>query len=258
MEIKLKILGSGTSQGIPLIGCNCKVCTSVDKNDKRLRSSAIIQSQNCNVLIDSGPDMRYQLLREGIKDIDALLITHEHQDHTAGIDDLRAINFLQKHDIPIYCTAQVEKRIREQYSYIFNNGDYPGIPQIRFVRMPLDTFRIGEIEITPLFLKHGSLPVTGFRLGSGAYITDANFIPPREMAKLKNLKHLVINALRKEKHHSHFNLDEAITLADNLAVENAWFTHLSHQMGLHSEVQGNLPLKRNLAFDGLELTLNYE
>lgn len=251
----LKILGSGTSQGVPVIGCNCSVCTSVDAKDQRLRSSAVIQSAQTSVLIDSGPDMRYQLLRAGIRDLDAVLISHEHQDHTAGIDDLRAINFIQKHSIPIYCTERVERRIREQYSYIFQNSDYPGIPQINFERIPSGSFKIGDIMIEPLFLWHADLPVSCFRVGDCAYITDANKVPASEMLKLQGLKNLVVNALRKEKHHSHFSLSEAIELSDNLKVENSYFTHISHQMGLHAEIQKELPPQRNLAWDGLELSI---
>ncbi len=253
----LKILGSGTSQGVPVIGCNCAVCTSVDAKDKRLRSSAIVQSDSTTVLIDSGPDMRYQLLRAEVLNVDAVLITHEHQDHTAGIDDLRAINFIQKHSIPIYCTERVERRIREQYSYIFQHADYPGIPQITFERIPSDSFQIGNITFLPLFLWHANLPVTCFRVGDCAYITDANRVPSSEMAKLQGLNSLVINALRKEKHHSHFNLEEAMELANTLAVNQSYFTHISHQMGLHQDVQAKLAKKHSLAWDGLVLEINH-
>ncbi|PTM05385.1 MAG: MBL fold metallo-hydrolase [Bacteroidetes bacterium] len=252
----LKILGSGTSQGVPVIGCKCAVCTSVDAKDQRLRSSAILQSAATTVLIDSGPDMRYQLLRAGIDDIDAVLITHQHQDHTAGLDDLRAINFIQKHSIPIYCSEAVEARIREQYSYIFQNSDYPGIPRINFKRIPSDSFLIGDIRVQPLFLWHADLPVVCFRVGDCAYITDANNIPNSELKKLQGLQNLVINALRKEKHHSHFSLEEALTLADDLGVTNCYFTHISHQMGMHATVQEELKQNRFLAWDGLELPIN--
>jgi phosphoribosyl 1,2-cyclic phosphate phosphodiesterase len=255
VELTLQIVGSGTSQGVPVIGCECETCTSLDLRDQRLRSSAIVQSSATTLLIDSGPDMRCQLLRAGIKDIDAVLITHEHQDHTAGIDDLRAINFIQKHSIPIYCSEAVELRIREQYSYIFKNSDYPGIPQISFKRIPSGDFYIGDILITPLFLQHGNLPVTCFRFGDCAYITDANSIPKAEWLKLQGLDNLVINALRKEKHHSHFSLNEALIIADDLKVENAWFTHISHQMGLHKLSEKDLPAKRSLAWDGLEFKI---
>lgn len=255
MELTLKILGSGTSQGVPVIGCECETCTSLDVRDRRLRSSAIVQSSTTKLLIDSGPDMRYQLLRAGIKDIDAVLITHEHQDHTAGIDDLRAINFMQKHSIPIYCTERVELRIREQYSYIFKNSNYPGIPQISFKRIPAGDFSIGDIVVSPLSLYHGELPVTCFRIGDCAYITDTNNIPKEELIKLKGLSNLVINALRKEKHYSHFSLDEALSIANELKVDNCWFTHISHQMGLHKASEDELPAHRSLAWDGLELKI---
>ncbi len=253
---QFEVLGSGTSQGVPLIGCECPVCTSPDPRDKRLRSSFFIEKGNTRILIDAGPDLRQQLLRSNIVDIDAVLITHEHQDHTAGLDELRAINFVQKHPVPIYCSEQVEKRLREQYSYIFNNPDYPGIPQIHFKRMPETDFQIGDIEICPLQLMHWNLPVFGFRFGPLAYITDANFIPESEWSKLANLDTLVLNALRKEAHHSHFTLQEAIDLSDKIEVQNLYMTHISHQMGKHVEIEKDLPSGKHLAFDQLRIKLS--
>lgn len=247
------LLGTGTSQGIPVIGCKCVVCQSSDPRDKRLRSSLLVRSAQSTVLIDAGPDMRQQLLRAQVEDIDALIITHEHQDHTAGLDEVRAINFLQKHDIPIYCTARVEKRLREQYSYIFRHKDYPGIPQIRFERLGADAFNIGDISFQPLELWHGSLPVHGFRIQDFVYITDANEIPEPAAHLIRGVKHIVINALRKEKHHSHFTLSEALDIADRLQIENMYATHISHQLGLHAEVEGELPPGRFLAYDGLKI-----
>jgi len=197
--------------------------------------------------------MRQQLLRAQVEDIDALIITHEHQDHTAGLDEVRAINFLQKHDIPIYCTARVEERLREQYSYIFRHKDYPGIPQIRFERLGADAFNIGDISFQPLELWHGSLPVHGFRFQDFVYITDANEIPEPAAHLIKGAKHMVINALRKETHHSHFTLSEALDIADRLQIENMYATHISHQLGLHAEVERELPPGRFLAYDGLKI-----
>ena len=246
-------LGTGTSQGIPLIGCTCPVCLSADERDQRLRTSLLVQSPQTTLLVDAGPDLRQQLLRAQVADVDAILITHQHQDHTAGLDEVRAINFLQKHSIPIYATPPVQARLREQYSYIFQAAHYPGIPQIELRDLPQEPFKIGDIPVRPLFLKHAQLPVTGFRFKDFTYITDANFIPPNECEKIKGSQCLVLNALRKEPHHSHFTLSEALTMADELAVPKAWFTHLSHQMGLHKEVSASLPANRFLAYDGLKL-----
>lgn len=254
-EWYFEVLGSGTSQGVPVIGCECPVCLSADPKDQRLRSSFFVEKASTRILVDAGPDLRQQLLRSNIVDLDAVLISHEHQDHTAGLDELRAINFIQNHAIPIYCTEQVERRLREQYSYIFQHSDYPGIPQIRFERLPDVPFKIGAIEITPLQLWHAKLPVSGFRFGPLAYLTDVNHIPESEAKKLLNLEVLILNALRKEKHHSHFTLSEAIAIADNFEVPQLYATHISHQMGKHAEVEANLDSGRSLAFDGLKLHL---
>ncbi len=250
-----EVLGSGTSQGVPVIGCTCEVCQSTDPHDKRLRSSFLVERGTTRILVDAGPDLRQQLLRSNTHDLDAVLITHEHQDHTAGLDELRAINFLQKHPIPIYCSERVENRLREQYSYIFNNSDYPGLPQIHFVRLPEKAFSIGAIEIEPLALWHWDLPVTGFRFGPLAYLTDVDRIPDSEWSKLDNLEVLILNALRQEKHHSHFNLEQAIAVADQIGVPQMFATHISHQMGKHEDIEQNMPSGRNLAYDGLKLTL---
>ena len=252
-EWYFEVLGSGTSQGVPVIGCDCPVCLSSDPKDQRLRSSFFVEKDGTRILIDAGPDLRQQLLRSGIVDIDAVLITHEHQDHTAGLDELRAINFIQKHAIPIYCTEQVENRLREQYSYIFQNSDYPGIPQIRFERIGKEPFKIGAIEIIPLQLWHANLPVSGFRFGPLAYLTDVNRIPESEEPKLQNLEVLILNALRQEPHHSHFTLKEAIAMADKFEVPQLYATHISHQMGKHGSVDADLKPGRNLAFDGLKM-----
>lgn len=251
-----EVLGSGTSQGVPVIGCPCPVCQSQDPRDNRLRSSFFVERENTRILIDAGPDLRQQLLRSGIHDLDAVIITHEHQDHTAGLDELRAINFLQKHAIPVFCSARVEDRLREQYSYIFKNADYPGIPQIELRTLPQESFQIGDLEIEPIHLMHWNLPVTGFRFGPLAYITDANQIPEREWSKLQGLEVLILNALRQEKHHSHFSLSEAVEIADKLKVPEFYATHVSHQMGLHESVEKKLAPGRKLAFDGLKLKLS--
>lgn len=249
--MKFTLLGTGTSQGVPVIGCKCAVCLSADARDKRLRSSLLVQSASTNILIDAGPDLRQQLLREEVDDIDAILITHEHQDHTAGLDEVRAINFLQGHSIPIYCNEAVEKRLRQQYAYIFENADYPGIPQISIRRLPEYPFQIGDIDILPLTLQHKDIAVNAFRFGNFTYITDANYIPDSEKEKIRGSKYLVLNALREKPHHSHFTLEEALMLADELGAEQAYFTHISHQMGKHAEVCARLPAGRYLAKDQL-------
>lgn len=255
LTMEFLLLGTGTSQGIPVIGCKCEVCQSSDPRDQRLRSSLLVRSSTTTVLIDAGPDMRQQLLRAKVDDIQALIITHEHQDHTAGLDEVRAINFLQKHDIPIYCTERVERRLREQYSYIFNNQDYPGIPQIRFERMGADPFQIGDISFEPLLLLHGSLPVHGFRIQDFVYITDANQLSEEVSDQIRGAVVMVINALRHEKHHSHFTLGEALELADRLEIKQLYTTHISHQLGLHAQVEAKLQRGRNLAYDGLSIKM---
>jgi phosphoribosyl 1,2-cyclic phosphate phosphodiesterase len=254
--MKFTFLGTGTSQGIPLIGCSCAVCLSADARDKRLRSSLLVQSDTATVLIDAGPDLRQQLLRANINDIDAIVITHEHQDHTAGLDEVRAINFLQNHSIPVYASVRVQSRLKEQYSYIFTNSNYPGIPQIELLTLPSTDFMIGDITLTPLHLQHASMPVTCFRMGSFTYITDANHIPAKEKEKIRGTQHLVLNALRHKIHHSHFTLNEALALADELGSDKAYFTHISHQLGRHKEVEASLPPNRYLAFDSLEIQTN--
>ena len=247
-------LGTGTSQGIPIIGCDCRVCQSPDPRDKRLRTAFYLESASTKIAVDAGPDFRQQFLQNGLYDVDAILITHEHQDHTAGLDEVRAINFLQHKTIPVYGSASALARLREQYSYIFTQPDYPGIPRIELRELPNHTFSIGDIEITPIDLLHMKLPVKGFRFGEFTYITDANSISESEKAKVAGSKYLVLNALRQTQHHSHFSLNEAVALADELGVEKAWFTHISHQMGRHAEVGENLKPGRYLAWDGLEIS----
>lgn len=246
-------LGTGTSQGVPVIGCTCAVCTSTDMRDQRLRTAFYLESATTKIAIDVGPDFRQQFLVNGLCDVDAVLITHEHQDHTAGLDELRAINFMQGKRIPIYGRASVLRRLREQYSYIFSNPDYPGIPQIELREMPEESFQIGDISIQPILARHMNLPVLGFRVGHCVYLTDANHISRKEKEKMKNSPYLVLNALRQTSHHSHFSLPEALALADELQAGEAYFTHISHQMGLHEEVQQSLAPGRFLAYDGLRL-----
>lgn len=256
MEAKFTFLGTGTSQGVPVIGCHCAVCRSRDARDKRLRSSLLVEAQGQKILIDAGPDLRQQLLQNEREDIDAVLITHEHQDHTAGLDELRAINFQQGHAVPIYCTETVEQRLRKQYSYIFEGGHYPGLPQLELRRLPAEKFSIGAVEIEPLPARHAQLTVHGFRFGDMAYLTDANQIPSATEEKLQGLRYLTLNALRKEKHHSHFSLEEALHWGMRLGIKQLYLTHLSHHLGTHQAVSEELPSFAQLAQDGLSRSFN--
>ncbi len=250
--MKFTFLGTGTSQGIPVIGCTCKVCTSDDSKDNRLRSSLLIESGKTTINIDIGPDFRQQMLRAGVRDMDAILFTHEHQDHTAGLDEVRAFNFINQKPVKLFATERVQKRLREQYSYIFNNADYPGIPQISMHNLEAGKpITVGDIKFLPIKVMHGQMPVLGFRIGDFTYITDANYIGETEKNLIRGSKHLVLNALRQKSHHSHFTLDEAIELSQELEVPNTYLTHISHQLGLHAEVSKDLPKGVELAWDGL-------
>jgi phosphoribosyl 1,2-cyclic phosphate phosphodiesterase len=246
-------LGTGTSQGVPVIGCTCSVCSSLDYRDKRLRTSLHIQTESNSLVIDTGPDFRQQMLREKTKSIQALLFTHAHRDHTAGLDDIRAYNFMQQQDIPLYAQAQVIDQLKKEYSYIFSEHKYPGIPQLTCAEINEDDFTIGNDVITPLLVLHYKLPVLGFRIGNFAYITDANFISDKTFAKLKDVDTLVLNALQIEKHISHFNLTEAIEIVDKIKPRKTYFTHISHKLGTHSEISKLLPSGIELAYDGLKI-----
>lgn len=249
--MKFTFLGTGTSQGVPVIGCQCHVCTSPDPKDKRLRTSLLVESKHTSVCIDVGPDFRYQMLRQDVRRLDAIVITHEHQDHVAGLDDVRAFNFLQKRAMPIYATERVQEVLRRKYDYIFNNQHYPGVPQIIFKTIGTEPFRIGDIDFRPIPMMHADMPVLGFRMGNFTYITDANYIGETEKKLAHKSRYLVINALRKEKHHSHFNLEEAIELSKELKAGQTYLTHISHQMGRHGEVSPDLPEGVELGYDGV-------
>ena len=249
--MKIKILGTGTSQGVPVIACNCKVCQSTDPNDKRLRTSALIETQGVNIVIDAGPDFRQQMLREKVNDIDAILITHEHRDHIAGLDDVRAFNFMNQKPVDIYAETRVQEAIKSNFSYSFSDKKYPGTPQIHFHDLVNETFELKGIKITPIRAYHYKLPVFGFRIGDFTYLTDLNYISEEEKQKLHGTKYLVIDALRKQKHISHYSLSEAVSLIRELSPKRAYITHISHQMGLHHEVNEELPREISLAYDGL-------
>jgi len=253
--LKVTFLGTGTSQGVPVIGCDCEVCRSLDYRDKRLRVSVFIEVDGKNLVIDTGPDFRQQMLRERVKNLDAVLFTHSHKDHIAGLDDVRAFNFLQKKGMPIYGTSHTFEQVRREYYYAFDGEKYPGIPVLNLHEITGAEFSIDGIKITPLPVMHMKMPVLGFRIGDFSYITDANFIPEETFEKLKGTKVLVLNALQKDSHVSHFTLEEAIVQAKKISAEKTFFTHISHKMGLHQQVSKELPEGIALAHDGLSVTL---
>ncbi len=249
-------LGTGTSSGVPMIGCGCAVCASEDPHDNRLRSSVLLRwPDGTTIVIDTGPDFRYQMLREQVGRLDAVLLTHAHKDHIAGLDDIRAFNFLQKKAIPVYCTAETEAALRREFAYAFAEPSYPGVPQLELHRIADAPFTAAGKAFIPIRALHARMEVLGFRTGDFAYITDANEIPEREITKLQNLDVLVLNALRKEKHVSHFTLAEAIALGRQTGAKKVLFTHISHQLGRHADVSRELPSHMALAFDRLRLNL---
>ena len=249
--MKITFLGTGTSQGVPVIACDCKTCHSEDARDKRLRTSILLETDGIAVLIDAGPDFRQQMLRENICKLDAILLTHEHKDHIAGLDDVRAFNYKSQDAIDIYSEERVLKALRKEYSYVFSEFQYPGIPRMRLNAIDDQGFLVKEIRILPVRVFHYRLPVYGFRIGNFAYLTDANYIPEESKEKLFGVKYLVINALRKEKHISHFSLREAVDFIREISPKKAFITHISHQMGCYDVVSKELPQEITLAYDGL-------
>jgi phosphoribosyl 1,2-cyclic phosphate phosphodiesterase len=256
--MKVTFLGTGTSQGVPIIACECLVCSSVNKRDKRLRSSILIQTEDKNIVVDTGPDFREQMLESGIRHLDAILFTHAHRDHLAGLDDIRGFNFIMKKAIDVYCEEWVENSIRSEFHYAFTEPKYPGVPEMNIHRIGIESFELFGNKIEPIRVLHHKLPVLGFRFGEFVYITDANAISDEEKEKIKGCKYLVLNALRKEKHISHFTLDEAVELISELKPQEAFLTHISHQLGLHNEVENDLPDHIHLAYDGLQLDFKSE
>lgn len=253
--LKINFLGTGTSQGVPLIGCQCVVCQSPNSRDKRLRSSIHIETGDTSIVIDSGPDFRQQMLRAQINQLDAIVFTHGHKDHTAGFDDIRAYNYIQQKDMDVYCDERVEAVLKKDFDYVFADLKYPGVPKANLHRIDPNGFTIGDMRLLPIDLKHYKLPVYGFRIDDFTYITDANYISEAEKEKIMGSKVLVLNALRKEPHISHFTLDEAIALAQEIGAEKTYFTHISHQLGLHDKVNNGLPANIQLAYDGLKVEL---
>jgi len=253
--MKITFLGTGTSQGVPVPACNCPVCNNGKKEDHRLRTSVLIEINDLTFCIDAGPDFRYQMLRENVSKLDAILITHSHRDHIAGLDDVRSFNYISKKPMDIYATEYDQDEIKREFSYAFNNKNYPGLPRYNLITIDDDDFFINNTRITTIRALHFNTQVLGFRIGDFAYITDTNYIPPSSLIKLDGCKILVINALRKEKHASHYNLEEALKIIDFLKPEQSYLTHISHLMGFHEHLQKELPKGVNAAFDGLKIEL---
>lgn len=253
--MKVTFLGTGTSQGVPLIGCTCKVCTSTDKRDNRLRSSVMIEHNNTNIVIDTGPDFRQQMLREKVKKLDAVIFTHEHKDHIAGLDEVRAFNFINNMVMPVYATERVQNALKREFAYIFSGEDYPGIPKVELHTIGSEGFTVGDMSVIPIDVLHYKLPVKAFRIGNFTYITDANFISEEEKKKIRGSEVVVINALRRNEHISHFTLAQAIDLSNELKAKKTYFTHISHQLGTYNEVSLELPPHIELAYDGLTINV---
>ncbi|MEG0796400.1 MAG: MBL fold metallo-hydrolase [Odoribacter sp.] len=253
--MKLTILGSGTSQGIPVIACNCPVCQSDNKHDKRLRCSAMLEINGQKIIFDAGPDFRYQMLRNNVKDIRAILLTHSHKDHIGGLDDVRAFNWVKQAAVDIYGNEKTREIVYKDFSYAFAAFRYPGVPEINYHIIEDAPFYIDDIQIIPIPVLHYQMTVLGFRINNFAYITDAKIISKRSMEQLVGVEYLVINALRKEKHISHFNLEEALTVIKEVNPKCAFLTHIGHQMGLEKEISKELPTNVRLAYDTFEIEI---
>lgn len=256
--MKITILGSGTSQGVPVIGCNCDVCKSTDMRDKRLRTSILIQTEQTTICVDAGPDFRQQMLRENVQHLDAIIITHHHKDHIGGLDDVRSFNFLQNISMPIYAAPVAQEEIKREYSYAFVDKSqlYPGAPTYNLIDIKdHKPIVINELTIEPIPLTHLHMLCYAFRIGNFAYVTDFNTMSDESFERLKGVEYLIIEALRHEKHYSHISLPEAIEIAQRLNVKKAWFTHVSHSMGRAVDVNKTLPQNMMLAYDGLQITV---
>lgn len=254
--MEITFLGTGTSQGVPVIACDCEVCKSADKKDDRLRTSILISHNHTNLVVDTGPDFRQQMLRADVQSLNGILFTHEHKDHVAGLDDVRAFNFKQSKHMPLFASEFVQQTLKREFLYAFAHDLYPGVPLLKLNTIEAGVpFSVDGIEIIPFEVLHGKLPVMGFRVGDFTYITDANSIPEHSLPFLEGTKVLVLNALRHNPHHSHFTLAEAIEKSRDIKPEKTYFTHISHLLGKHDEIQKNLPENMFLAYDGLRVVV---
>ncbi len=253
--MKITLLGTGTSQGIPVIGCECHTCLSEDEKDKRLRVSCMLEIDDKRIVIDIGPDFRQQMLRSGGKEIHAVIITHEHNDHVAGLDDVRPFNFRYEKDMPVFALPRVNEQLRHVFPYIFQEHVYPGAPQVKLFDIENDAFQVEGIKIIPIRILHGELPILGFRIKDFAYLTDVKTIPETEFPKLQDLEVLILSALHHEEHHSHITIEEAISMAKKIGAKKTYFTHFSHNAGTHKEISTLLPKGIEAGYDGLEILL---
>ncbi|MDF9797698.1 phosphoribosyl 1,2-cyclic phosphate phosphodiesterase [Catalinimonas alkaloidigena] len=253
--MRVTFLGTGTSQGVPVINCQCKVCSSLDYRDKRLRSSVHIEVDDKSFIIDSGPDFRQQVLSNQITKLDALIFTHQHKDHIAGMDDVRGFNFTQQKDMPVYASSQVIRQLKQEFAYVFVNDKYPGVPRVVVNEIQNQPFIAEGVTFTPIEVLHYKLPVFGYRIGNFTYITDAKTIAEEEKEKLFGTEVLVLNALQHKQHISHFTLEESLALIEEINPRRAFLTHISHNLGMHQEVSRMLPLGVQLAYDSLSIEI---
>jgi len=253
--VKITLLGTGTSQGVPVIACNCEVCMSTNPKDKRLRSSVMVQVDGKTIVIDTGPDFRQQMLRENVQQLDAILFTHEHKDHIAGLDDIRAFNYITKQPMDVYAEERVKVALQREFAYVFAEFKYPGIPEMNIHTFENKLFHIHQIPVLPIRTFHYKLPIFGFRIGNFSYITDTSSIEKEELEKIKNSDVLIITALRHKKHISHFNLEEALQIIEEVKPKKAYLTHISHLLGLHNVTSKILPPNVEMAWDGLSFNL---